>query len=174
MLFDLATFTLVHVLLSVAGILAGLVVVGGFLAGVRLDRWIAVFLVTTLPASVTGFGFPFKEVLPAHLFGVATLLALPFAFVGLYVRKLEGRWREVFVGVSVFTLYLNVFVLVAQLLAKIPVLAQLAPAPNSPVFGATQLLLLALFVGLGWACVKGFRVEKAAGGVPLGAAGASA
>lgn len=77
MLPDLATFTFVHVILSVLGIVAGLVVVGGFLAGVRLDRWIAVFLVTTLLTSLTGFGFPFKEVLPAHLFGVATLLALP-------------------------------------------------------------------------------------------------
>lgn len=167
---DLATFTLVHVLLSVVGILAGLVVVGGFLAGARLDRWIAVFLVTTLLTSVTGFGFPFKELLPAHLFGVATLLVLPFAFVALYVRRLSGRWREVFVGVSVFALYLNVFVLVAQLLAKIPVLAQLAPAPNSPVFGATQLLFLALFAGLGWACVRGFREDRRAPATPLGAA----
>lgn len=168
--FDSATFLLVHVILSVVGILAGLVVVGGFLAGVRFDRWIAVFLVTTLLTSLTGFGFPFKQLLPAHLFGAATVLVLPFAFIGLYVMRLAGPWRTVFVGVSVFALYLNFFVLVAQLLAKIPALAQLAPAPNSPVFGLTQLLFLALFVGLGWACVKGFRTERAAGGLPLGAA----
>lgn len=172
MLFDLPTFTLVHVILSVVGILAGLVVAGGFLAGVRLDRWVAVFLWTTLLTSVTGFGFPFKQVLPAHLFGVATLLALPFAFVALYVRKLAGRWRDVFVGVSVFALYLNVFVLVAQLLAKIPVLAQIAPAPDSPAFGVTQLLFLAMFVGLGWACVKGFRGERGTGALPVGTAAA--
>lgn len=172
--FDLATFTLVHVILSVLGIVAGLVVAGGFLAGVRLDRWIAAFLVTTLLTSVTGFGFPFKEVLPAHLFGAATLLVLPFAFVGYYVRRLAGRWREVFVGVSIFALYLNMFVLMAQLLAKIPVLAQIAPAPNSPLFGLTQLLFLALFVGLGWACVKGFRTERGAGGVAVGVATAQA
>lgn len=140
----------------------------------RLDRWVAVFLWTTLLTSVTGFGFPFKQVLPAHLFGVATLLALPFAFVGLYVRQLAGRWRDVFVGVSVFALYLNVFVLVAQLLAKIPVLAQIAPAPNSPVFGVTQLLFLAIFIGLGWACVKAFRRERGAEALPSGASGMAA
>jgi hypothetical protein len=166
----LPIFTLVHVVLSIVGIIAGLVVVGGFMAGVRFDRWTAVFLGTTLLTSATGFGFPFTQLLPAHLVGALSLLLLPFAFVALYGRHLEGRWREVFVSVSVLALYLNVFVLLAQLLQKIPVLAALAPTPNAPAFALTQLLFLAIFAGVGWASINGFRSEQRATAMPLGAA----
>ena len=45
--FDIITFTLIHVALSLLGIVAGLVVAGGLLAGRRLDGWNGIFLVTT-------------------------------------------------------------------------------------------------------------------------------
>ena len=165
----LSIFTLIHVVLSIVGIVSGLVVVGGFLAGVRFDRWIALFLATTLLTSGTGFGFPFTQLLPSHMVGIVSLAVLPFAFIALYAKHLEGRWREVFVGVSVLALYLNVFVLLAQLLQKIPVLAALAPAPNTPAFALTQLLFLALFVGIGRAAIRSFRGEHFPAGMQLGA-----
>jgi hypothetical protein len=37
MIFDITTFTLIHVGLSLVGIIAGLVVAGGLVAGRRLD-----------------------------------------------------------------------------------------------------------------------------------------
>lgn len=168
----LAVFTLFHVVLSIAGIVSGLVVVGGFLAGVRFDRWIAVFLATTLLTSATGFGFPFTQLLPSHMVGALSLLVLPFAFAALYGKHLEGRWRDVFVAVSVLALYLNVFVLLAQLLQKVPVLAALAPTPAAPAFAATQLLFLAIFAGVGWAAVHAFRGGRVAA-APFAAAGAA-
>lgn len=168
----LPLFTLLHVLLSIGGIVSGLVVVGGFMAGVRFDRWVATFLGTTLLTSATGFGFPFTQLLPSHLVGALSLLILPVAFFALYGKHLEGRWRKVFVGVSVLALYLNVFVLLAQLLQKIPALAALAPAPNTPAFAATQLLFLAVFAGMGWASISGFRVGRPVAGMPLAAAAA--
>jgi len=39
-----STFTLVHVVLSLVGIAAGLVTMFGLVAGKRLDGWTAVFL----------------------------------------------------------------------------------------------------------------------------------
>src|SRR5438094_10545735 len=51
---SIATFTLVHTVLSLVGIVAGLVVAGGLVTGTRLGRWAAVFMVTTVLASVTG------------------------------------------------------------------------------------------------------------------------
>ena len=66
---DLLTFTLVHVAISLLGIIAGLVLVGGLVAGVRLDRWFSVFLVTTAFTSLTGFGFPNASVTPAQIVG---------------------------------------------------------------------------------------------------------
>ena len=163
MLINLPTYTQIHVELSVVGIIAGLVVVGGLMAGVRFSRWVDLFLATTVLTNVTGFGFPFVTLLPSHLVGGLSLLVLPVAIAALYWKHLAGAWRQVFVVLSVVALYLNVFVLVAQLLQKIPVLAALAPNPQAPAFAVTQALVLAVFVGLGWAAVRGFRNAPSAG-----------
>jgi hypothetical protein len=63
---SITTYTLVHVVLSLVGIVAGLVVAGGLVAGTRPDRWAAVFLVTTVLANGSGFGFPSAHFLPSH------------------------------------------------------------------------------------------------------------
>jgi len=157
MIFDLPMFTLIHVLLSVLGIIAGLVVVGGFMAGARLDRWAALFLATTVLTSVSGFGFPFASVSPAHVVGAISLVLLAACLVARYGKKLENRWRATYVITAVAALYLNVFVLVVQLFAKTPALVQLAPTQQEAPFAATQALILALFVWLGWAALRGFR-----------------
>ena len=136
------------------GIFAGLVVSGGFIAGVRLSRWIGFFLVTTLPTSLTGFGFPFTTLLPSHVVGAVSLLVFG-AIAAAYWKHFEGGWYRAFVVLSVVALYLNVFVLLAQLLGKVPALAILAPSPAAPAFAATQGLVLLLFVLLGWAALKG-------------------
>ena len=47
-MFELPMFTLIHVVISVVGIIAGLVVVGGLMAGARMDGWTAFFLLTTI------------------------------------------------------------------------------------------------------------------------------
>jgi hypothetical protein len=148
-------FLLIHVILSVLGIISGLVVVGGLIAGAHFSRWIGFFLVTTLLTSLTGFGFPFVKLLPSHIVGALSVVVLIAAIVAAY------RNARAFVVLSVIALYLNVFVLLAQLLAKIPALATLAPDPSAPAFGATQGLVLALFVLLGWMAMKGTAAARA-------------
>jgi hypothetical protein len=160
MIFDLPMFTLIHVVISVLGIIAGLVVVGGHMAGARLDRWTAFFLATTILTSVTGFGFPFTRVLPPHIVGALSLVVLAVCLVARYGKRLEGRWRGTYVITAVAALYLNVFVLVVQLFTRTPPLAQLAPTQQEPPFAATQALVLVLFIGLGWAALRGFRTER--------------
>jgi hypothetical protein len=156
-MFSLPMFTLIHVLLSLVGIFAGLVVVGGLMAGVRLGRWTALFLAATVLTSVTGFGFPVSGLLPSHIVGALSLIVLAVAIAARYWKHLAGAWRQVFVVTAVLALYLNVFVLITQLFLRLPALAALAPTPNAPIFGVTQLLVLALFIVFGWAAVKGFR-----------------
>lgn len=163
MLINLPTYTLIHVVLSLVGVFAGLVVVGGLMAGVRFGRWVGLFLATTVLTNVSGFGFPFVTLLPSHIVGVLSLIVLPVCIAALYWKHLAGTWRMVFVVLSVLALYLNVFVLLAQLFQKIPVLAALAPTPQAPAFAATQGLVLVLFVVLGLAAVKGFRYAPTAG-----------
>jgi hypothetical protein len=160
MIFDLPTFTLIHVLISVLGIISGLVVLGGLMAGARLEGWTALFLATTTLTSVTGFGFPTAAVSPAQIVGGLSLVILAACLAARYWMKLAGGWRTTYVVTAVVATYLNVFVLVVQLFAKTPALTQLAPTQQEPPFALTQALVLAFFVWLGWAAVRGFRAAR--------------
>src|SRR5207237_1274755 len=159
MIGGLTTFTLVHVVLSLVGIFAGFVVAGGLVAGKRLDGWTGVFLVTTVATSVTGFGFPFVTFLPSHAVGVISLVVLAAVIVARYAKHLAGAWRTIYVAGTILALYLNVFVLLVQLFRRLPALIVAAPKQQEPPFLVTQLLVLALFVWLWRAAVKGFRAE---------------
>ena len=160
MILDLPTFTLIHVVISVVGVISGLVVLGGLTAGARLDGWTALFLGTTTLTSVTGFGFPTAAVSPVQVVGGLSLVVLAACLAARYWMKLSGGWRTTYAVTAVVATYLNVFVLVVQLFAKTPALAQLAPTQAEPPFALTQALVLALFVWLGWAAVRGFRAAR--------------
>jgi hypothetical protein len=155
----LSTFTLVHVLLSLVGIGTGLIVVYGMLNGKRLDGWTATFLVTTVLTSVTGFLFPFEHLLPSHVIGIISLVALAVAIIARYALHLAGAWRSIFVVFAVLALYLNVFVLVAQIFMKVPAAHALAPTQKEPPFLIAQLIVMAIFIVLGVFSVKRFRVS---------------
>jgi hypothetical protein len=156
---SLAAFTVVHVAISLIAIITGLVVVVGMRSSKRLPGWTAVFLATTFLTSATGFGFPFTGLLPSHIFGIITLIVMAFEVPALYVFHLAGRWRWVYVVGAVFTLYLNVFVLVVQSFLKVPFLTALAPTQSEPPFAVAQLVALMLFIGLGVIAVRSFRPD---------------
>jgi hypothetical protein len=160
MALDLSTFTLLHVVISVVGIIAGLVVLGGLVAGARLPGWTALFLLTTTLTSTTGFFFPASAITPAHIVGALSLVVLAGSLAARYWMKLDRGWRTTYVVTAVVAIYLNTFVLVVQLFAKTPALAALAPTQQEPPFALTQALVLGLFVWLGWAAVRGFRVAR--------------
>jgi len=134
MMFSLQTFTLFHVVVSVAGIISGLVVAGSLAGGRRLGGWGAVFLVTTLATSVT-------------------VLAL--------VKRVGGPWLRVYAAGVVAATYFNTFVLVVQLFRRLPDLTQLAPTQSEPPFAIVQALVLAIFVWLGVAADTGVRSAPA-------------
>jgi hypothetical protein len=157
MIFSLATLTLVHVAISLAGIGSGLVVALGLLSGTRLDGWTAVFLATTVATSVTGFGFPFDHLLPSHIVACISLVVLAAAIFARYGRQLAGPWRRVYVIAAITALYLNVFVLVVQLFRRVPALEALAPTQSEPPFAVAQFAVLALFVALGVFAAIRFR-----------------
>ena len=74
---SLSTFTTVHVIISLVGIGSGFIVILGMLSAKRLNGWTALFLLTTVLTSVTGFGFPFIHVTPGHKVGVISLVSAP-------------------------------------------------------------------------------------------------
>jgi len=157
MLFGLSTFTQVHVVISLIAIASGLIVTFGLLKSKRLDRWTALFLLTTLATSVTGFFFPFHGFTPAIGVGIVSTVVLAVAILARYGRKLSGSWRWIYVITAELGLYLNVFVLIAQLFQKVPALKALAPTQSEPPFQVAQLVTLVLFAVLTILAVRRFR-----------------
>jgi hypothetical protein len=157
MIFGMTTFTFVHVLISLIGILSGLVVLSGLLTSQRMAGWTLCFLVTTIATSVTGFLFPFHGLTPAIGVGIISLVALTIAVVARYTFGLAGSWRWLYVVGAVVSLYFNVFVLVVQSFLKIPPLHALAPNGSEPPFAILQGIVLVFFIVTGFLSVRRFH-----------------
>jgi uncharacterized membrane protein len=149
-----AAFTQLHVVLSLVAIAAGLVALLGLLGGKLYRLLTALFLVTTVLTSVTGFLFPFHGMTPGIILGILSIIALLLAIWALYIGKLEGAWRGTYVVTSSLALWFNFFVLIAQSFAKIPALRAIAPSQASPAFGITQAVVLIVFL---WLTVRAFK-----------------
>jgi hypothetical protein len=154
---SLSTFTLVHVVLSLVGILTGLVVMFGMFAAKRMNGMTALFLLTTVLTSVTGFGFPNAHITPGIIIGIISLLALAIAIVARYVGQLHGASRWIYVVTAVLAEYFNVFVLIAQSFRKVPALQSLAPTGTETPFKIAQGLALLIFIVMGVYAVKKFH-----------------
>lgn len=161
MIFDIETLTFLHVVISLVGIGSGFVVMFGLLSGRRMNGWTALFLATTVATSVTGFAFPFNQLLPSHVVGFISLPVLAVAILARYSFHLSGAWRRIYVVTAVMALYLNVSVGVVQAFQKVPALKALAPTQTEPPFLLTQLVVTGLFVALAIVSAIRFRTEPA-------------
>jgi hypothetical protein len=159
---SVSAYTRMHVAISLVAIASGLLVVFGMFAAKRLNAMTALFLVTTVLTSVTGFFFPFKGVTPGIVVGIISLLVLLIAILARYSFHMAGRWRTTYVVTAVISLYFNVFVLIAQLFEHVPSLHVLAPTGSEGPFKIAQLVNLVLFIALGVVAVKKFRVLEPA------------
>lgn len=147
----MTTLVLVHVVISLVAIVAGLVVMFRMLGSNRVSRLTTTFLVTTILTNVTGFFIPpflYDKFLPSHAIGILSLVLLAIACFALYSAKLSGMWRWIYVVTALISLYLNCFVLVIQSFLKIPALSAVAPGnpPSGPVFAVVQGIVLVFFV----------------------------
>jgi hypothetical protein len=164
MILGLPPFTLIHTLISLLGIASGFVVMFlVFLKGRDLPQWTAFFLATTSLTSITGFFLPASHFMPSHAVGLLSLVILGGALFALYRQNLVGGWRRVYVITAVAAQYLNVFVLVAQLFAKVPSLKALAPTQTETPFKLAQGLVLIAFVLVGALCVRRFHAAMRSG-----------
>lgn len=151
------TFTILHVVISLIAIAAGIVVVIGMFGSQSQPRWTALFLATTVLTTLTGFLFPITKFTPALGTGVVSSVILAIALFALYGKHLVGAWRWIYVVTAVAALYLNVFVLIVQSFQKIPALQPLAPTQSEPPFLIAHAAALVLFVLLGIAAVVKFH-----------------
>jgi hypothetical protein len=159
---SLSAFTTVHVIISLIGIVAGILVMFGLLGSSRMPGITAIFLLFTILTSATGFLIPpllTEKLLPSQIIGILSLVLLAVACIALYGMKLSGAWRWIYAVTALLSLYLNVFVLVIQSFLKVPALTALAPGnpPSGPVFGAVQGIVLVFFVLMIIGAVRRFR-----------------
>jgi hypothetical protein len=152
-----SAFTWLHVVLSLIGIISGIILLSGMFSAKRLDGWTALFLATTVSTSATGFFFPGDQLLPSHVVGILSLAVLAVAILALYVYGLAGSWRWLYVAGTVVALHVNVFVGVVQAFQKLPFLQPLAPTQSEPPFLVAQAVVLAVFIVLGIAAVRSFH-----------------
>ena len=162
MILGMDWLTLIHVLISLVGVLTGLVLLLALMGGRNPQNWAAWFLVSTILTSVTGYFFPITKLTPAQIVGVISLIALALAVYALYGRGLSGRLRGTYVVTVTLALYLNIFVLVIQSFQKIPPLRAIAPGnpPSGPAFMITQLVVLVALILGGWKAFRTFRPLK--------------
>src|SRR4249919_908829 len=154
---SIESFTILHVAISLIGIVSGLIVLFGMLRARRLPGWTALFLATTVLTSVTGFMFPINGLTPAIVVGVISIVILAIALMALYVKHLSGAWRWIYVTTALAALYFNVFVLIVQSFQKVPALQKLAPTQSEPPFSVTQGVVLVAFLVLGIMAARRFR-----------------
>jgi hypothetical protein len=157
---SLQTFTTIHVIISLLAIASGIVVLIGMLGSHRMQGLTALFLITTILTSVTGFLFPIHGFTPGLGTGIVSLVLLAVALYGLYGKGLVGTWRWIYVACAVSALYLNVLVLIVQSFQKVPKLQVLAPTQSEPPFLITQSAALVVFLIVG--VVAALRFHSAA------------
>jgi hypothetical protein len=156
---SIENFTILHTAISLIAIASGLIVLAGMLRARRLPGWTAVFLVTTILTSVTGFMFPISGLTPANVFGLISIVILVIALAALYLKHLSGAWRWIYVTTALMALYLNVFVLIVQSFQKLPALQKLAPTQSEPPFLIAQAVALIAFLILGAMAARKFRPD---------------
>ena len=149
-----ASFTLIHMLISLTAAGSGFVVILGLLNRKLLDGWIAIFFTASILTVVTGFLFPFDRLLRSHVLGLLTLLVVTISVFVRVTSGLVGGWRAVYVLTLATALYFNCYAAVVQLFAKVPALKAKAPTQTEPPLMAAQFLVLAIFIVLAFVAAK--------------------
>lgn len=161
---SLHAFTQLHVVISLIAIASGVIVLLGMLGSHRMPALTALFLLTTILTSATGFLFPIKGFTPAIGVGIVSLIILAIALLALYGRHLAGAWRWIYVVSAVAALWFNAFVLVVQAFEKVsqlnphaPQVGPPFPEPQNTQFAIAQGVVLVLLVVLGLIAAFKFR-----------------
>jgi len=138
----LSTLALIHVIISLIGIVTGLVVVFGFLKHGKPGVTNTTFLVFTILTDITGFVFfPFHGNTPGIDLGIISLIVLAIALLAL-----KRKMTRVYVIAATLAEFFNVFVLIVQSFQKIPALHAMAPTGKEPIVGICQLVMLVGFI----------------------------
>jgi hypothetical protein len=148
---SLSTYTAVHVVLSLVGIAAGVLVLLRRPTSPKAWSLTTLFLATTLAGNVTGLLYllAFPRFGMGHGIGIASLIVFIPTLLGLRRRQRGGPWHRTYVAGATTLLYLNAFIAVMQAFAKIGFLHTLPSTGVASPLLLAHLLLLAICLWLG-------------------------
>ncbi|QTL03358.1 hypothetical protein J5J86_21885 [Aquabacter sp. L1I39] len=154
----LSAITAVHTFIRLAAIVAGVFAVVDLFRPAARGTAVRVFLWLAFLTSATGFLFPGLMLTPAVIVGIIALLVL--AAVAWAARRLHrlGPYQAVFASGVVASLYLLVFVGIAQAFQKVPLLHAPAPTGGELPFAVAQAVVLFAFIAIGLAAARRGRM----------------
>lgn len=150
------SLTIVHTLLSFVAIGFGVGATSGLFSGRHSTVWTRWFFITAAAVTLSGFIFPFTGITPAFATGLVSTVILIAWFIA-HQNGRVGAWRWIYVVGIVASLYLLIFVTIAQAFQKIPVLNALAPTGAEAPFAVAQVIALIVFIVIGVRAVGRFR-----------------
>ncbi len=145
----------VHIVFGLIGLVAGIWVLFGMLAGEFLEKWAVIFLKCALAASVTGLLFPFHHFLPTHWAAMLGIYTSGIAVLAWRRYHLAGIWALVFVLCIAFVLCLDVLVVIAH------IFGMLALTHPRLLFPVIESIVTLLFAGFCIFTVKRYRNRSA-------------
>lgn len=152
--------TVVHTIVSFIAIGFGIKATAGLFSGAHSSWWTRRFFETAVAVTFTGFIFPFAGVTPAFATGIVSTVILIAWFLA-HRARLAGAWRWIYALGIVASLYLLIFVTIAQAFQKIPFLNALAPTGSEPPFAIAQAIALIIFIAIGVMAVRRFKPAAA-------------
>jgi hypothetical protein len=158
----LSALTFIHTVLSFIAIGLGIVATARLLGAGYASRWTSYFFMTAAAVTLSGFAFPFLGVTPAFATGIVSTVILAAWLLARYRFQLVGVWRSIYALSIVASLYLLIFVTIAQAFQKIPFLSALAPTQSEAPFVVSQVIALGLFAVIAVSAVRRFRLMNAA------------
>ncbi len=153
--------TTVHTALSFIAMALGIPAVWRLFKPSIFCLWTKLFLIAAVATTGTGFLFPISVMTPALATGIIATLVFVVLFLARRVFHLAGAWRWIYALSMVASLYLLVFVAIAQAFLKIPVLQDLAPTLSEPPFALSQIAVLSLFAYIGIKAARAYRGGQA-------------
>ena len=158
----LTALTFIHTVLSFIAIGLGIVATARLLGAGYASRWTRHFFMAAAAVTLSGFAFPFLGVTPAFATGIVSTVILAAWLLARYRFQLVGVWRPIYALSIVASLYLLIFVTIAQAFQKIPFLSALAPTQSEAPFVVSQVIALGLFAVIAVSAVRRFRLMDAA------------
>jgi len=152
--------TVVHTLLSFIAIGFGIGATSGLFGGHHSTVWTRWFFFTAVAVTLTGFIFPFTGITPAFATGLVSTVIL-IAWLIAHRQGRVGAWRWIYAVGIVASLYLLIFVTIAQAFQKIPFLQAMAPTGAEAPFAVAQVIALIVFIVIGVRAVSRFRPARA-------------